>query len=62
MEREIMMDQIRMGEIDKMENYKRYNLRVDNVENLNIDDNDEFNNISSDDSQDAADKDDGEDH
>lgn len=60
MEREIMMDNIKMAEVDKMENYKNYVLRIDNTQQLNINDSDELEDVSSEDSE-AGDKDDGED-
>lgn len=61
MEREIMMDQIRMGDIDDMKHYKQYNLRVENVNDLNIDDeNEHLKEISSDESDQNKDKEDDE--
>jgi len=59
MEREIMMDQIRLVEVDRMENFKQYNLRIDNTRNLNINDSDELEDVSSDDdNQEIPDKED----
>ena len=59
MEREIMMDQIRLVEVDRMENFKQYNLRIDNTRNLNINDSDELSDVSSDDDvQEIPDKED----
>ena len=49
-EREIMMDQIRMVEVDKMDEYKKYTLKLDNNTNLKINDSDELESISSEDS------------
>ena len=49
-EREIMMDQLRMGEVDKMEEYKKYTLKLDNQTNLKINDSDELESVSSEDS------------
>ena len=60
MEREIMMDNIKMAEVDKMENYKNYVLRIDNTQKLNINDSDELEDVSSEDDE-AGDKEDGED-
>ena len=61
MEREIMMVQIRMGDIDDMKHYKQYNLRVENVNDLNIDDeNEHLKEISSDESDQNKDKEDDE--
>lgn len=60
MEREIMMDNIKMAEVDKMENYKNYVLRIDNTHKLNINDSDELEEVSSEDDE-AGDKEDGED-
>lgn len=56
-----MMDQIRMGDIDDMKHYKQYNLRVENVNDLNIDDeNEHLKEISSDESDQNKDKEDDE--
>ena len=49
-EREIMMDQIRMVEVDKMDEYKKYTLKLDNDTNLKINDSDELESVSSEDS------------
>ena len=49
-EREIMMDQIRMVEVDKMSEYKKYTLKLDNNTSLKINDSDELESISSEDS------------
>ena len=58
MERENMMDQIRMVEVADMENYKLYNLQIDNNRDLNINDSDELEDVSSDDEQEIPDKED----
>jgi len=50
MEREIMMDQIRMVEVDKMDEYKKYTLKLDNNTSLKINDSDELESVSSDES------------
>jgi hypothetical protein len=42
MEREIMMDQIRMGEIGDMEEYQKYNLQVEDMRDLDMQDSDEL--------------------
>lgn len=49
-EREIMMDQIRMVEVDKMDEYKKYTLKLDNNTSLKINDSDELESVSSDES------------
>ena len=49
-EREIMMDQIRMVEVDKMDEYKKYTLKLDNNTSLKINDSDELESVSSEDS------------
>lgn len=53
MEREIMMDQIRMVEIDEMPNYKNFNLKLDKEGDLKINDSDELSHVSSEDSEDV---------
>ena len=60
MEREIMMDQIHMVEVNKMENYKNYTLQIDNTVNLKINDSDELDSVSSEDSDVDLDKEDEE--
>ena len=50
LEREIMMDQIRMVEVDKMDEYKKYTLKLDNNTSLKINDSDELESVSSEDS------------
>ena len=60
MEREIMMDQIHMVEVNKMENYKNYTLQIDNTVNLKINDSDELEEVSSEDSNMDLDKEDEE--
>lgn len=50
MEREIMMDQIRMGDIRYMEHFNKYNLHVRNARKLNINDSNSLSDVSSDDS------------
>ena len=60
MEREIMMDQIQMVEINQMENYKNYTLQVDNTVDLKINDSDELDSVSSEDSDVDLDKEDEE--
>ena len=50
LEREIMMDQIRMVEVDKMEEYKKYTLKLDNNTSLKINDSDELDSVTSDES------------
>ena len=60
MEREIMMDQIHMVEVNKMENYKNYTLQIDNTVNLKINDSDELDSVSSEDSDVDLEKEDDE--
>ena len=60
MDREIMMDQIRMVEVDDMDQYKKYTLPLDKTTNLKINDSDELNEVSSDDSGEIPDKEDDE--
>ena len=60
MEREIMMDQIRMGEIGEMQQYQKYNLHVENMRDLDMQDSDELQDVSSENSDEAADKDEDE--
>lgn len=49
-EREIMMDQLRMGKVDDMDEYKKYTLKLDNNTSLKINDSDELSEVSSDES------------
>jgi hypothetical protein len=48
--REILMDQIRMVEVDKMGEYNKFQLPVDSNTNLKINDSDELESVSSEDS------------
>ena len=59
LEREIMMDHIKMVEIEEMENYKKYNLRMDDQSQLKLNESDEIEGVSSE-SGSISDKDDGE--
>ena len=54
-----MMDQIRMVDVDQMPNYQSYNLQIDDNKKLDINDSDELEDVSSEDSQEeeADDKD-----
>lgn len=55
-EREIMMDRIQMVEVDQMEQYKKYTLKLDKTANLKINDSDELSQVSSEDSGEIPDK------
>lgn len=48
--REVMMDQIRMVEVNEMQEYKKFQLPVDSKTNLKINDSDELEDVSSEDS------------
>lgn len=61
MAREIMMDRIRMVEVDQMDQYKKYTLNLDKNTNLKINDSDELSQVSSEDSGgDIPDKEEGD--
>ena len=60
MEREEMMNQIKMVEVNNMENYKGYTLQIDNTMPLKINDSDELDSVSSEDSDLDLDKEDEE--
>ena len=49
-----------MVEVNKMENYKNYTLQIDNTVNLKINDSDELEEVSSEDSNMDLDKEDEE--
>lgn len=51
MERDVMMEQIRMVEVDSMPMYKDFNLRIDDTQKLDINDSDELEDVSSEDSE-----------
>lgn len=53
------MDQILLGEIDEMVQYQKYNLKVADVNELNINDSNELEDVSSESEDEAPDKDDG---
>ena len=56
MEREIMMEHIRMANLDQMQEYKKFNLQSDNMGVLNINDSNELEEISSDSGEDQPDE------